>query len=210
MSIKILLADDHNLVRQGLKSLLEQSGFEVSGEASEGKEAVRKTKELRPDVAVLDIGMRPMNGIDAAREILSEMPKMKVILLTMYTDESYVLDALQAGVTGYVVKTEAGMDLVNAIQEVCAGSTYLSPKVSRAIVHAYLQRGHSSGDHLTMRERQVLQLIAEGKTTKEIASLLGIATKTAEAHRSKIASKIATRGTAGLVRYAIRRGLVQP
>jgi two-component system response regulator NreC len=210
MSIKILLADDHNLVRQGLRSLLEQKGFTIAGEASDGQEAVRLARELRPDVAVLDIGMRPVNGIDAAREILRDLPKIKVILLTMYTDESYVLEALQAGVTGYVVKTEAGIDLVNAIKEVCGGSTYLSPKVSRAIVQAYLQRGHSTGDPLTIRERQVLQLIADGKTTKEIASLLGISAKTAEAHRGKITNKIGTHGTAGLVRYAIRRGLVQP
>ncbi len=128
----------------------------------------------------------------------------------MHTDEHYVLDALQAGITGYVVKTEAGSDLVHALNDVLNGSTYLSSKVSRAIVQAYLEKRDIVPDPLTPRERQVLQLIAEGKTTKEVASLLGISAKTAEAHRTKIMNKLETHGTAGLVRYAIRRGLIQP
>lgn len=210
MPIRILLADDHLVVRQGLKALLEQRGFIVVGEASDGQEAIRLCRELTPEVAVFDLGMPFVNGIDAAREVLREFPKMKVILLTMYTEESYVLDALQAGITGYVVKSEAAIDLVNALQDVCQGSTYLSSKISRAIVQAYLQRGQGSADPLTPRERQVLQLIAEGKTTREIAGFLGVSVKTAEAHRSKIMNKVGTHGTAGLVRYAIRRGLVQP
>jgi two-component system response regulator NreC len=210
MSFRILLADDHQIVRQGIKALLEQKGFSVVGEASEGHEAIRLAKELHPDAAVLDLGMPLVNGISAAREILRDSPKMKVILLTMHTDEHYVLDALQAGVTGYVVKTEAASDLVHALNDVLNGSTYLSSKVSRAIVLAYLEKRDIVPDPLTPRERQVLQLIAEGKTTKEVASLLGISSKTAEAHRTKIMNKLETHGTAGLVRYAIRRGLIQP
>jgi DNA-binding NarL/FixJ family response regulator len=210
MSFRILLADDHQIVRQGIKALLEQKGFNVVGEASEGHEAIRLAKELHPDAAVLDLGMPLVNGISAAREILRDSPKMKVILLTMHTDEHYVLDALQAGVTGYVVKTEAASDLVHALNDVLNGSTYLSSKVSRAIVLAYLEKRDIVPDPLTPRERQVLQLIAEGKTTKEVASLLGISAKTAEAHRTKIMNKLETHGTAGLVRYAIRRGLIQP
>jgi DNA-binding NarL/FixJ family response regulator len=210
MSFRILLADDHQIVRQGIKALLEQKGFSVVGEASEGHEAIRLAKELHPDVAVLDLGMPLVNGISAAREILRDSPKMKIILLTMHTDEHYVLDALQAGVTGYVVKTEAGSDLTRALNDVLNGSTYLSSKVSRAIVQAYLEKRDIVPDPLTSRERQVLQLIAEGKTTKEVASLLGISPKTAEAHRTKIMNKLETHGTAGLVRYAIRRGLIQP
>ena len=210
MSFRILLADDHQIVRQGIKALLEQKGFSVVGEASEGHEAIRMAKELHPDVAVLDLGMPLVNGISAAREILRDCPKMKIILLTMHTDEHYVLDALQAGVAGYVVKTEAGSDLIRAVNDVLNGSTYLSSKVSRAIVQAYLEKRDIVSDPLTARERQVLQLIAEGKTTKELASLLGISPKTAEAHRTKIMNKLETHGTAGLVRYAIRRGLIQP
>lgn len=211
MSVRILLADDHQVVRQGLRALLEQRGFSVVAEAADGKDAIRLTKELHPDIAILDLGMPLVNGIESARDILAELPKIKVILLTMYTEESYVLDALQAGVTGYVVKTEAAMDLINAIQEVLRGATYLSPKVSRAIIKAYVQRTHGGGsDLLTPRERQILQLIAEGKTTKEIAAFLHISVKTAEAHRTKIMTKVGTHGTAGLVRYAIRRGIIQP
>ena len=210
MSFRILLADDHQIVRQGIKALLEQKGFSVVAEASEGHEAIRLAKELHPDAAVLDLGMPLVNGISAAREILRDSPKMKIILLTMHTDEHYVLDALQAGITGYVVKTEAGSDLVHALNDVLNGSTYLSSKVSRAIVQAYLEKRDIVPDPLTPRERQVLQLIAEGKTTKEVASLLGISAKTAEAHRTKIMNKLETHGTAGLVRYAIRRGLIQP
>ena len=197
MSFRILLADDHQIVREGIKSLLEQKGFSVVAEASEGHEAIRLAKELHPDAAVLDLGMPLVNGISAAREILRDSPKMKIILLTMHTDEHYVLDALQAGITGYVVKTEAGSDLVHALNDVLNGSTYLSSKVSRAIVQAYLEKRDIVPDPLTPRERQVLQLIAEGKTTKEVASLLGISAKTAEAHRTKIMNKLETHGKIG-------------
>lgn len=209
MPIRILLADDHNLVRQGLSALLTQKGFSIAAEASDGLKAVRLAKELQPDVAILDIGMRPISGIQATQEILAVLPGMKVILLTMHTEENYVLEAFRAGASGYVVKSEVGANLTSAIKEVCGGSTYLSPKVSRTTVESYLHGERSPGDPLTLRERHVLQLIAEGKTAKEIAYLLGISPKTAEAHRNKITIKTGAHGTAGLVRYAIRSGLVQ-
>lgn len=209
MPIRILLADDHQIVRQGLKALLEQRGFLVMGEASNGLEAIRMASELRPDLAILDLAMPLINGVNVTREILRDFPEIKVILLTMHTDEHYIADALQAGVSGYVVKSDAVTDLTDAIDGVLHGSTYFSSKISRAIVQAYVGNKGLSDDPLTPREREVLQLIAEGKTTKEISSVLGISAKTAEAHRTKIMSKLGTHGIAGLVRYAIRRGMIE-
>jgi DNA-binding NarL/FixJ family response regulator len=210
MAVNILLADDHQIVRQGLRALLEQKGFNVVGEAADGHEAAQLARELKPDIAILDLAMPVINGVNAAREILHDFPNMKVILLTMHTEEHHVLDALQAGVSGYVVKSEAASDLAHAIDDALRGSTYLSPKVSRAIVQAYLENKGLAADPLSPREREVLQLIAEGKTTKELSTILGISVKTAEAHRTKIMTKLGTHGIAGLVRYAIRRGMIEP
>lgn len=210
MSGRILLADDHIIVRQGLKVLLEREKFEVVGEASDGREAVRLALTLRPDLTVLDVGMPLMNGMDAARAILKELPRTRVILLTMYTEDVYVLTALRAGVSGYVVKTRASGDLVQAIRDVQKGNFYLSPGISRVVVSAYLQKRDFPPDPLTPRERQVLQLVAEGKTTKEAAAFLRISAKTAESHRTRIMRKLEIHETAGLVRYAIRLGLIQP
>lgn len=210
MRLQILLADDHLIVRQGLKALLEREGLDVVGEAPDGLEAVRLARDLHPDVAVLDIGMPLMNGLDAAREILQASPRTKAILLTMHTEDHYVLEALRAGVTGYVLKTKAAGDLVQAIQEVAGGAIYLSPGVSRAVVQAYRAKTDLPPDPLTPRERQVLQLIAEGKRTKEIAALLGVSVKTAESHRTRLMEKLNIHETAGLVRYALQRGLIQP
>jgi DNA-binding NarL/FixJ family response regulator len=208
MGLRILLADDHAMVRQGLKALLERDGFEVV-EASDGHEAIQLTRERHPDVAVLDLAMPLLNGLDAAREIRQVSPPTKTILLTMHAEDQYVLEALRAGVSGYVLKTQAGVDLVKAVHEVQRKAVYLSPGVSRAVVEAYLAKTDLAPDPLTPRERQVLQLIAEGKTTKEVASLLGISVKTAESHRSRIMEKLDIHETATLVRYAIRRGLIQ-
>lgn len=210
MRLQILLADDHLIVRQGLKALLEREGLDVVGEAADGLEAARLARELQPDVAVLDIGMPLMNGLDAAREILRASPRTKAILLTMHAEDHYVLEALRAGVTGYVLKTKAAGDLVQAIREVTGGAIYLSPGVSRAVVQAYRAKTDLPPDPLTPRERQVLQLIAEGKRTKEIASLLGVSVKTAESHRTRLMEKLNIHETAGLVRYALQRGLIQP
>lgn len=210
MPIQVLLADDHPIVREGFKSLLEREGLQVVGEASDGHEAVRLAQTLHPDVAVLDLSMPLLNGLQAAREILHTSPRTRTILLTMYTEDQYVLEAMRAGIRGYVVKRQAVMDLVQAIREVANGAIYLSPSVSQAVVRAYLGKTDLPPDPLSSREQQVLQLVAEGKTTKEIAQLLGISIKTAESHRTHIMEKLDIHETAGLVRYAIRRGVIQP
>jgi DNA-binding NarL/FixJ family response regulator len=210
MPIQVLLADDHQIVRQGLRAMLEHEGFKVVGEAGDGREAVRLAETTHPDVAVLDLMMPALNGLDAAREMLRASKRMKAILLTMHTDDPYVLEALRAGISGYVLKTQATQDLVQAIREVTRGAIYLSPGVSKTVVDAYRNKSDLPPDPLSPREREVLQLVAEGKTTKEVAALLGISVKTAESHRTRIMSKLGIHETAGLVRYAIRRGIVQP
>jgi DNA-binding NarL/FixJ family response regulator len=159
-------------------------------------------------VAVLDIGMPLLNGLDAAREVGKVSPGTKTILLTMHTEDNYVLEALRAGIKGYVVKSQAAADLIQAISEVSRGRVYLSPSISQVVVQAYLTQSELPPDPLTAREREVLQLIAEGKTTKEIASLLGISVKTAESHRTRLMEKLGIHETASLVRYAMRRGLI--
>lgn len=211
MPIRVLLADDHTVVRQGLRVLLEREGFSVVAEAADGHEAIKLCDANRPDVAVLDLAMPLLNGIDAAREITKPGSRIKVILLTMHTEDHLVLESLRAGVTGYVLKTRASDELVQAIRAVSRGEMYLTGAISETVVKAYLSKDDlpNSGRSISDRERQVLQLVAEGKTTKEIASLLGISVKTAESHRSNIMEKLDIHDTAGLVRYAIRNGLIQ-
>ena len=211
MPIRVVLADNHELVRQGLKTLLEREGFQVDGEASDGQEIVRlfSNSNSRADVAILDISMPILNGIDAAREVQKLSPKTKTILLTRHDEDQYVTEALRAGVKGYVLKHQAANDLVHAIHQVCRGGVYLSPSISRAVVEAYLSKTELPSDRLSSRERQVLQLVGEGKSTKEVAALLGISVKTAESHRSRVMQKLDIHETASLVRYAIRRGLIQ-
>jgi two-component system response regulator NreC len=210
MPIRVVLADDHVLVRQSLKSLLEREGFQVVGEASDGQEAIRKVESLHPDIAVMDISMPTLNGIDAARELGLASPKTKSILLTQHDEDQYVSEALEAGVKGYVLKSQAASDLVQAIKQVSRGQAYLSPGVSLAVMEAFRSKSEKPRDPLTARERQVLQLIAEGKSTKDAASLLGISVKTAESHRTRLMQKLDIHETASLVRYAVRRGIVQP
>ncbi len=210
MSTRILLADDHLIVRQAVKALLEGEGFSVVAEVGDGVEAVRVARERCPDVAVLDLSMPLLNGLDAAREIQQACPRARAILLTIHTEDHYVLDALRAGIKGYVLKTQAAADLVRAISEVQKGAVYLSSGVSQTVVQAYLTKAELPPDLLTPRERQVLQLVAEGKTTKQVAKLLGITQKTAESHRTRIMEKLDVHETASLVRYAVRRGLIQP
>jgi DNA-binding NarL/FixJ family response regulator len=209
MTLRLLLADDHTLVRQGLRALLEREQFEVLAEASDGLEAVQCAEKLHPDAAILDLGMPGLNGIDASHEIQRASPRTRVILLTMHPDERYVLAALRSGVRGYVLKTRAAADLVQAIREVCGGHMYLSPGIAHTVVEAVLSKTDTPEDPLTPRERQVLQLVAEGKTTKEVAVILGISAKTAESHRTRIMQKLDIHETAGLVRYAIRSGVIQ-
>ena len=209
MSTQILLADDHTMVRQSLRRMLEsQNGFHIVAEASDGLEAVRMAGKHQPDVAVLDLSMPSLNGVDAGREIRRASKGTKILLLTVHSEASYVLEALQWGFAAYVLKTQAADDLVQAIHEVLRGKMYLSPGVSRTVVDAYRNGTSVPRDPLSAREREVLQLVAEGKTTKEIAALLGVSVKTAESHRTHIMTKLNIHATAGLVRYAIRKGLV--
>jgi two-component system response regulator NreC len=210
MPIRIVLADDHVLVRQGLKSLLEREGFQVVAEASDGQEALRHVKSLQPDIAVMDISMPTLNGLNAAREVSRASPKTKTILLTQHDESQYIRDALEAGVKGYVLKSQVAGDLVLAIRQISLGQVYLSPGVSSAIMEAYQSKSDKAKNPLTLRERQVLQLIAEGKSTKDVASLLGISVKTAESHRTRLMQKLDIHETASLVLYAVRNGIVQP
>ncbi len=209
MSLSILLADDHLFFCQALRVLLEREGFAVLAEACDGQQAVHLAETLHPDIAILDLSMPVLNGLDAARQILKVCDRTKPIVLTMFTDDHYVIGALKAGVRGFVIKTQATADLVQAIRAVHQGMTYLSPGVSHVVVEAYLAQTSPPQDPLTLRERQVLQLVAEGKTSKEIAELLAIRLKTAETYRSNIMQKLEVHHTAGLVRYAIRHGLIQ-
>jgi two-component system, NarL family, response regulator NreC len=210
MPIRIVLADDHVLVRQGLKSLLEREGFQVVAEASDGQEALRHVESLQPDIAVMDISMPTLNGLNAAREVRRASPKTKTILLTQHDESQYIREALEAGVKGYVLKNQVASDLLLAIRQVSRGQVYLSPGVSSAVMEAYQSKSEKSKNPLTLRERQVLQLIAEGKSTKDVASLLGISVKTAESHRTRLMQKLDIHETASLVLYAVRHGIVQP
>jgi two-component system response regulator NreC len=208
--VRVVLADNHALVRQGVRALLERAGLEIAGEACDGRDAVQVVAETRPDVAVLDISMPVLNGVDAARAIQQTSPGTRTVLLTRHDEVPYVSEALRAGVKGYVLKNQSAADLVQAIQHVGRGGIYLSPNISRALVDAYLGKAEAEDDPLTPRERQVLQMVGEGKSTKDVARLLGISTKTAESHRARLMRKLDIHETATLVRYAIRRGLVQP
>ena len=207
--MRVLLAEDHQIVRQGVRGLLEKAGHEVVGEASDGQEAVKLARILFPDIAVLDIAMPRLNGLDTAREIRSLSPKTKTILLTAYTDKAYIMEAIKVGAKGYVVKTEAADDLIRAIREISRGEIYLSPSIANSFVGAYLEDSQLPADSLTRRERQVLHLIAEGNTTKEIGQQLNISFKTAESHRSHLMRKLDLHDIAGLVRYAIQKGIIR-
>lgn len=209
MSIRVLLADDHAVVRQALRLLLESAGFQVVGEATDGLQAIRLARELQPEVAVLDWMMPQLNGLNAAREMRHAAPRTRTILLTARTDEHRVLAALKEGVAGCVLKSEDAKELVTAIREVARGGRHLDPALSRAAVEAYASGRVTAAERLTPRERQVLQLIAEGKRTREVADLLSVSVRTAESHRANIMKKLEIRETAGLVRYAIRHGLCE-
>lgn len=207
---RVALADDHAIFRQGLRALLENKGIEVTGDAADGGQALRLVQETRPDVAVLDLSMPVMSGLDVARALVGLTPKIRTILLTMHTEEAYVLEALRVGVWGYVLKSQTAADVVEAVRQVASGAIYLSPGISETVVHAYAtEKKKLATDPLSNREQQVLKLIAEGMTTKEIADMLGISNKTAESHRARVMKKLGIHETASLVRYAVRHGLIE-
>jgi DNA-binding NarL/FixJ family response regulator len=210
MPIRVILADDHLIVRQGLRLVLENEHIEVLGEASDGLEAIRLIQELRPEIAVLDLDMPGLDGLAVLREAAKSCPQTRTVILTRHMEEPYAVEALRIGARGYVLKTQASTDLVAAIRHVHRGEVYLSPKISKAVVQAYLTNTDAPNGKLSVRERQVLQLVGEGHSTKKIATLLGISVKTADTHRTKVMEKLDIHQTAGLVRYAIRNGLIEP
>lgn len=210
--IKVILADDHHIVREGLRGLLEkQKGVEVIAEAQNGREAVMLCRQLRPDIVVMDITMPDLNGIDATRQILDEVPKVKVIALSMHSDKQFVDGMLRAGVKGYLLKDCASEELILCIQTVSSGRVYLSPTITPMVVREFVNPTPEdvlgAGAVLSSRERQVLQMIAEGRSTKEIADLLFISVKTVESHRKKIMDKAGLHTVADLTKFAIRQGL---
>ena len=215
--IRILLADDHTLVRAGIRSLLEQvPNVEVVAEANDGRDALRLIHEHQPDIAFMDVTMQGLNGLDATAQITKTCPGVQVIMLSMHKNEEYVSQALRVGAAGYLLKDAATTELELAVQAVARGETYLSPAVSKHVVDRYLQRVNNTTERaseptrLTVRQREILQLIAEGHTTKQIAGLLHLSTKTVETHRSQLMDRLGIRHIAGLVRYAVRTGLVAP
>jgi len=212
--IKVVLVDDHTIVRKGLRSLLDaEADMDVIGEAGDGKEAIELVGQLKPHIVVMDIGMPVLNGLEATRRIIKKHPDTRVLILTMHTNEEYVFEILQAGASGYIIKKAAPTELVAAIRAVKQGESFLSPSITRKVIDEYLQRAgevkrEDAFDLLTDREREVLQLIAEGLSTREIAEKLFISTKTVETHRMHLMEKLDLHGTADLTRYAIRKGII--
>lgn len=207
--MRVLVADDHKIFRQSMISLLEREGFDIVGEAADGAQAVQLACELAPDLAVLDLRMPALDGLEATREIRERCPHTRSVLLTQYDDDAYVLEALRAGVRAYVLKTQAGAELVTTLRQVAEGALYLSPRISDAVLDHYWGERTSAGSSLSERELQVLRMVAEGHTTQQIAAALGVTPKTIDSHRGRIMRKLGIHGVAGLVRYAIRRGYVE-
>ena len=212
--LRVLLGDDHAVLRQGLRKILEdRRDWRVVAEAGNGRDAVREAIELNPDVAVLDIGMPLLNGIEATRQIVKRMPGVRVLILSMHSDQAYVTQAVQAGARGYLLKESAGDELIAAITAVAAGKSFFSPAVAQVVFDDYVRSLTERGitdryDALSEREREVLQLVAEGKSSKEIADVLSISPATVETHRTHLLQKLGLRNTAEVVRFAARRGIV--
>ena len=211
--LRILVADDHEVVRRGVRVLLEvHPGWEICDEAVEGREAVEKAVRLRPDVVILDIGMPLLNGLEAARQIRKASPESEVLILTMHESEQVIREVLAAGARGYVLKTDAGRDLVNAVEALSRHKTFFSSTVAEFVLQGYLDgRGEArETPALTQREREIVQLLAEGKGNKDVANILGISVRTAETHRTNIMRKLACESFSDLVRFAIRNGIITP
>jgi len=208
--IRILLADDHAVVRQGFKMILDaQPDMEIVGQAANGREAVDLAEQLRPDVVVMDVAMPELNGIEATRRLASSVPHARVVALSMHKDSVYVREILRAGARGYLLKDSGAADLVAAIHAVASGESYLSPSVSNAVLDDYRRHATNPIDLLTSREREVLQLLAESKTNKEIAGVLNLSVYTVEAHRGRIMEKLNLHSIAELVLFAVRNGLIE-
>jgi DNA-binding NarL/FixJ family response regulator len=211
---RVLLAEDHTIVRKGLLALLDsEAGIEVIGEAQDGREAVARAEQLRPDVVLMDITMPVLNGLEATRQIKKRFPEVKVLILTVHSDDEYIRQILRAGASGYLVKQAAPHELISAIEAIQRGESYLSPSVSKKVVDGYVQYSagaeeEDSYERLTGREREVLQLIAEGSSTRDIAQMLDLSVKTAETHRARIMDKLDIHSTAELTQYAIRKGVI--
>jgi two-component system, NarL family, response regulator NreC len=214
-TIRILLADDHTIIRSGLKLLLEQqSDFKVVAEANDGREAVELVSKHHPKVAVLDIGMPKLNGIEATQQIASQEPDTEVVILSMHADESYVLRALKAGARAYILKNSAEADLIRAVHSVAEGKSFFSPVISKMLLEDYVRQikdkhVEDSYDLLTPREKEILQLLAEGRTNKEVANLLTLSVHTVDAHRGNILQKLNLHGIPELILYAVRKGIIQ-
>ena len=212
---RILLADDHGIVRQGLRAVLaRETSFEVIGESSDGREAVRLAEALQPNIVIMDISMPQLNGLEAAKQIVKASPRTHIIILSMHSDETYLIRALQAGVKGYLLKESAEEDLIRAVRMVAQGKTFFSPAVTNALLADYMrdmqQRNlRDSYDLLTEREREVLQLLAEGKSNKEAATVLDVSTNTVETHRTNLMQKLGLHNTAEIVLYAVRKKIIQ-
>lgn len=210
MSIRVILADDHEIMREGLRLILSRvPDVQVVGEASDGRDVLEMARRLNPQIVIMDVGMPQLNGIDATRQLLADIPDVKVIALSALADRRYVLGMLEAGACGYVVKAAAGDELVKALQAASQGKKFISPEVAGSLVDAYTHREFSGGGSLSQREREILQQLAEGKTSKEIGLALTISTRTVETHRRNIMQKLNVHNLADLTRYAIREGLVQ-
>lgn len=214
MSVRVLLADDHGVVRKGLRFLLEhQTGIEVVGEASDGREALRLSEALSPDVVVMDIAMPNLNGIDATAQIVKRNPKTGVIILSMYSDESYLVRALTAGAKGYLMKDAAELDVVRAVQAVSEGKPFFSPAIAQTLLEDYMRKLQQenlqdSYELLTDREKEILQLLAEGKSNKDVATLLNLSPYTVETHRTHLMQKLNLHNTAEIVLYAVRKKII--
>jgi DNA-binding NarL/FixJ family response regulator len=212
--IRILIADDHGIVRKGLRLQLEQNtDFEVVGEATEGREAVRMAEELQPDVVIMDIAMPKLNGIQATTQLVKKNPQVGVIILSMYSDETYLMRTLAAGAKGYLLKDSADVDLHRAVEVVAQGKPFFSPAIADTLLEDYMrqlqQRGlQDSYDLLTEREKEILQLLAEGKSNKDVAGILNLSTNTVETHRTRIMQKLDLHSTADIVLYAVRKGII--
>jgi two-component system response regulator NreC len=208
--IRILLVDDHAVVRHGFRMILEaQPDMEIAGEAGNGREAVRLAEELKPDIVVMDVAMPELNGIEATRRLGASLPHTRVVALSMHKDSVYVREILRAGARGYLLKDSPPADLLSAIRSVASGQSYLSPAVSNAVLDDYRRHVTNPIDLLTTREREVLQMLAEGKTNKEIAGVLNLSVYTVDAHRGRIMEKLNLHSINDLVRFAVRNGLIE-